>query len=220
MAGICGFRLLLVLSFFMNFKEKNSTFNDTNTVCSIQGSFGQTILVNRHPDHGFQSEFVYILVNRKCTPVCTPISKQCHIGCLALKILMLSGDISSNPGPIRYPCTVCQKAVRSNQQGIQCDFCDRWTHRKCTNISISEYKRLGNSDDPFFCYICEVRLPDFSDSYFESDRATCSLSQQHDHTVHSAPAPGTGIADSSYLSLDSDLDILTTFTFYLCIIKY
>ena len=207
MAGIRGFRLLLVLAVFMNFKHQNRTFYIVNTVCIIQGSFGENILVNRQPYHGFQSEFVYIMGNRKCTPVCTPVPKHCHIGCLALKFLMLSGDISSNPGPIRYPCTVCQAAVRSNQQDIQCDFCDRWIHGKCTNITISEYKRLENPDDPFYCYTCEVRLPDFSDSYFESDRATCSLSQQHDHTVHSAPAPGTGNLDSSYLSLDSDFDI-------------
>ena len=44
--------------------------------------------------------------------------------CLVLSIL-LSGDIHINPGPIKYPCTLCQKSVRSNQKAIQCDFCHR-----------------------------------------------------------------------------------------------
>ena len=47
--------------------------------------------------------------------------------CLILGIL-LNGDIHINPGPIKYPCTLCQKSVRSNQKAIQCDFCDNWTH--------------------------------------------------------------------------------------------
>jgi hypothetical protein len=44
--------------------------------------------------------------------------------CLILSIL-LSGDIHINPGAIKYPCTLCQKSVRSNQKAIQCDFCHR-----------------------------------------------------------------------------------------------
>ena len=36
-------------------------------------------------------------------------------------LLLLSGDIEINPGPVRYPCTVCAKPVRVNQRGVMCD---------------------------------------------------------------------------------------------------
>ena len=39
--------------------------------------------------------------------------------------LLLCGNISLNPGPIRYPCTVCKKPVRSNQKALLCDNCDK-----------------------------------------------------------------------------------------------
>ena len=42
-------------------------------------------------------------------------------------ILLISGDIETNPGPPRkwkYPCTICSALVKSNQRGIQCDAID------------------------------------------------------------------------------------------------
>ena len=48
---------------------------------------------------------------------------------------------------------------------MQCDSCDIWTHRKCTNVTVAEYRRLGGSDDNWFCTGC--LLPQFSDSYFD-----------------------------------------------------
>ena len=87
--------------------------------------------------------------------------------CLTLFIL-LSGDIHYNPGPIKYPCTECIKPVRSNQKAIQCDFCNFWTHLKCTNISLAEYNFLSRNDDYFYCDRCNDRLPNFTDSFFAS----------------------------------------------------
>jgi hypothetical protein len=47
-----------------------------------------------------------------------------------------------------------------------CDFCDNWTHLKCTKITVSEYTKLGKSNETYFCKICTDRLPKFTDSYF------------------------------------------------------
>jgi hypothetical protein len=85
--------------------------------------------------------------------------------CLILSIL-LSGDIHINPDAIKYPCTLYPKLVRSNQMAIQCDFCDNWTHLKCTKITVSEYTKLGESNETYFCKTCTDRLPKFTDSYF------------------------------------------------------
>ena len=86
--------------------------------------------------------------------------------CFILYIL-LSGDVHYNPGPIKYPCTYCKKPTKCNQKALQCDFCDDWTHLKCTSLSLSEYKTLSRSDDCYFCHLCEDRLPKFTESYFQ-----------------------------------------------------
>lgn len=43
-------------------------------------------------------------------------------------LIVLSGDVEVNPGPCKYPCTMCSRPVRNNQEGVQCDGCDLWTH--------------------------------------------------------------------------------------------
>ena len=57
-------------------------------------------------------------------------------------LLFLAGDIALNPGPARFPCTVCARPVRVNQRGIQCDGCDKWTHASCSNMSRDLYTQL------------------------------------------------------------------------------
>ena len=39
-------------------------------------------------------------------------------------LILLAGDVESNPGPTKYPCTACNKAVRNNQRGIFCSRCE------------------------------------------------------------------------------------------------
>ena len=54
---------------------------------------------------------------------------------LFFSLLLLSGDIHLNPGPVKYPCGICSKPVKINQRGIQCDFCDKWHHIRCMNMN-------------------------------------------------------------------------------------
>ena len=112
--------------------------------------------------------------------------------------LLLSGDIPTNPGPIKKPCIDCSRPVRNNQQALMCDFCDRWVHRKCTEplINIQEYHRLGQSSDNFYCQLCINRLPDITDSFFSgssigdetfnsssSSNCSCSYTNVNDSVV-------------------------------------
>ena len=53
--------------------------------------------------------------------------------------LMLASDIAINPGPFRFPCTVCARPVRSNQCGIECDMCQKWSHTRCVEIGIRRW---------------------------------------------------------------------------------
>ena len=79
-------------------------------------------------------------------------------------ILLLSGDVSMYLGPIRYPCIGCGRPVKCNQQALMCDFCDKWVHRKCTNplVCESDFFKLEDSTDNFYCQACKNRLHEFS----------------------------------------------------------
>lgn len=65
-----------------------------------------------------------------------------HSGASYCLLLLLSGDISLNPGPIRYPCTVCGKSVKSNQKALSCDVCQEWSHANCAGVDDSLYCKL------------------------------------------------------------------------------
>jgi len=82
-----------------------------------------------------------------------------------IRLLLLSGDIALNPGPVKYPCGKCCKPVRKNQKGIQCKgtVCEQWHHIKCINLPDLEYKRLSSTSESWYCKLCT--LLNFSDSY-------------------------------------------------------
>ena len=90
-----------------------------------------------------------------------------------LVLLVLSGDVEANPGPIRHPCTICSKCVRNNQRAILCSKCGMWTHAKCCGVSIPEYQKLSDrEDDSWLCPGCLMaELP-----FLEADRSTCDES--------------------------------------------
>ncbi len=79
-------------------------------------------------------------------------------------LLLLAGDVEVNPGPIRYPCTVCSKSVKSNQRGILCDRCELWTHARCCQTDATEYERLGTNDgEDWLCPLCFAAELPFAD---------------------------------------------------------
>ena len=47
-------------------------------------------------------------------------------------MLLLCGDILPNPGPPRYLCGVCRRAVRPSDNALLCDSCGKWFHIQCT----------------------------------------------------------------------------------------
>ena len=80
-------------------------------------------------------------------------------------LLILAGDVELNPGPTKYPCTVCKKAVRSNQHGLCCNGCELWTHAKCCGIAEGEYQRMARLETfSWRCPLCICTELPFSDS--------------------------------------------------------
>lgn len=66
-------------------------------------------------------------------------------GSLALCLIILSGDISLNPGPqYRHPRGTCSRPVKSNQKGLQCDSCDTWYHTRWCFLIPGIIKLLNN----------------------------------------------------------------------------
>ena len=63
-------------------------------------------------------------------------------------LLLLSGDIQSNPGPANvshiYPCGLCEMPVTwEHLDGIACDGCSIWHHRSCIELCSADYDLLA-----------------------------------------------------------------------------
>ena len=83
-------------------------------------------------------------------------------------LLIIAGDVENNPGPPKYPCGLCLKSVRSNQDSVCCDTCEQWFHRKCMNMPIDVFSALGNTSISWHC--CNCGLPNISSSYYDNTR--------------------------------------------------
>ena len=85
-----------------------------------------------------------------------------------LLLLLLAGDIQLNPGPRppKFPCGVCQKAVKWDHQApsVCCDSCDVWYHQHCLAMPDAVFQALHNVS--WECVQCG--LPNFSTSLFDT----------------------------------------------------
>lgn len=55
-------------------------------------------------------------------------------------------------------CPICVKAYREDEPCMmQCDGCDKWVHGVCCDLDELECAALGESDDPFYCAVCETK---------------------------------------------------------------
>ena len=81
--------------------------------------------------------------------------------------LLLAGDIAINPGLFWFPCTVCALPVRSDQCGIECDMCQKWSHTRCVGV---QYQLMVNSDKfSCCCPSCVLsQLPFSNESVLDS----------------------------------------------------
>ena len=63
-------------------------------------------------------------------------------------------------GSVLHPCVMCQTEV--GDEGIQCDNCRLWQHRKCNRknavMTLAKYNKLKNKDFPWQCTCCRNLL--------------------------------------------------------------
>ena len=105
-------------------------------------------------------------------------------------ILVLSGDVELNPGPSRnwkYPCTACAKPVKKNQQGIQCDGCDLWTHATCGRVNQETYDKLKGD---WYCPTCvQAELPFFNSSLPSDTHYSVADISNSNSSIDNEPSP-------------------------------
>ena len=117
--------------------------------------------------------FFYHLKHNRIVPLSIPVEfKQRHHRLLL--ILILSGDISVNPGPPKHPCGYCYKPVAKNHRAVLCEACNYWSHIKCARVSPTEYISLSNSDEPWLCGECNSFK--FTDSFFDNSLQNADIS--------------------------------------------
>ena len=84
--------------------------------------------------------------------------------------ILVSGDVQLNPGPVKNPCTICQKAVAKTHRSMNCEGCGFKTHIKCANVSPAEYVNFQTLRDyTWFCTGCTEYDLSLNDSYTRND---------------------------------------------------
>ena len=67
-------------------------------------------------------------------------------------LLLISGDIHPNPGPID-PCSVCSRRVTWGNRSIQCTGCSLWVHLSCSSLSLAHFRKISPGHS-WTCPIC------------------------------------------------------------------
>ena len=82
-------------------------------------------------------------------------------------LLLISGDISLNPGPTtvnvtgnrqsrcpKNPCTVCCRNIIKSSKAIDCDICHKWTHIRCTESITTDSYTLASEGSLVLYFVC------------------------------------------------------------------
>jgi len=95
-----------------------------------------------------------------------PVCRQ-NLVLLYLCMLLLQESFAPEPNPSprtpKFPCAVCNRAVRWSIPGVQCDSCDMWYHTKCMGMCEEVYQGLHNVS--WECVNCGI--PNFSSGLFD-----------------------------------------------------
>ena len=102
---------------------------------------------------------------------------------LILLLLLMSGNVHPNPGPI-FPCSVCTGNVTRRGKSVQCCACSKWVHIRCSQLSLSQFRALGSSHS-WSCLPCRITVTPSSDS---SDMCTSTV-QSGPASVNAALSP-------------------------------
>ena len=93
---------------------------------------------------------------KRCSPLFLTGSNSNKL--LTITVLLLAGDIETNPGPEvvqnTFPCGLCEVDANWSNSGIACESCDVWYHRSCADLNMSSFDRLASSSRIWICAKC------------------------------------------------------------------
>ncbi|CAG2244297.1 unnamed protein product [Mytilus edulis] len=125
-----------------------------------------------------------------------------------LLTLILSNDIHQNPGPIKYPCAICDKSVNSNHRAVSCDNCQLWVHIKCGNISPEDYNKMSKCENiTWSCPNCKIIL---TGTTIEQNKHTEPIVNSKNNSLNTS-STSTG-SDRSEMNNENDKGLLTILT--------
>ena len=158
--------LLLVIVFYAHENPENSRTNISSTRYS-QKFFASNSDIKSIPNNNLFSQ-EYFLASDQIQQ--TNLTNNMHLFALTkLKVknngtfwkylILLSGDISMNPGP-DFSCGSCHRAVAARHRVLCCHTCKIWVHKKCANITDTMYQKIKTSPNmySFQCKKCENLL--------------------------------------------------------------
>ena len=67
-------------------------------------------------------------------------------------LLLVSGDIHHNPGPID-PCSVCSRRVTWGNRLMQCTNCSLWVYLSCSGLSPADFRKIS-PEHSWTCPMC------------------------------------------------------------------
>ena len=71
---------------------------------------------------------------------------------------------------VKFPCSICQKAVTKRHKAISCDLCDKCVHVAGNNLDKKTHKNLQYSEIIWLCIPClkkELRFDSISSQHLE-----------------------------------------------------
>ena len=75
---------------------------------------------------------------------------------LIFMLLLISGDIHTNPGPIN-PCSVCSHRVTWGNRSVQCTNCSLWVHLSYSGLSPADFRKISQEHSRT-CPMCHPLL--------------------------------------------------------------
>ena len=71
-----------------------------------------------------------------------PLLYLSHLSLILILMLLISGDIHPNPGPID-PCSVCSRRVTWKNRSVKCTNCSLWVHFSCSGLSPADFRKIS-----------------------------------------------------------------------------
>ena len=97
-------------------------------------------------------------------------------------ILLLAGDIETNPGPT-YTCALCTHQITNRQISLLCNTTNtHWVHKSCTNITVNQYRQTNRT------WTCALHT---NTNTTQASNRTTSSNHTSPNTSNPQPAPIT-----------------------------